>query len=104
MILRQMRERLQRRLEERAAFPISRQFDRLVAGLAQISHCFLPERRVQGMVREAFDHILRVLPILQFHGAQHARVEHLTLRRDQAAIRDLVDQRVPELQLKGCRI
>jgi hypothetical protein len=30
-------------------------------------------------------------------------VEHLTLGRDQAAIRDLMDQSVRELPLNGCR-
>ena len=103
-ILGQMGERLQRRLEEGASFSIGRQFDRFVAGLTQITHCFIPERCVQGMVRKAFDHILRVLLILRFHGAQYARVEHLTLRRDQATICDLVNQGMPELQLEGCRI
>ena len=56
------------------------------------------------MVRKAFDHLLRVLPILRFHGAQHAGVEHLTPRRDQATICDFVDQGMSELQLDGCRI
>ena len=83
VILRQVGERLQRRLEEGACRLIGRKLNRLVAGLTQIVHGLVPERSVEGVVGEAFDHIKRVVPKLRFHAAQHARMEHLPLRRDQ---------------------
>ena len=70
-ILRQVGERLQCQLEEGACGLISRKFNRLIAGLTQIDHRLIPERRVEGVVGKAFDHIESVFLILRFHAAQH---------------------------------
>ena len=90
-ILWQVCQRLERRLEEGASRLIGRELNRLVTGLAQVGHGFVPERRVRGVVGKHFDHIKRIFLILRFQGAQHARMEHLPLRRNQRPVCNLMD-------------
>ena len=94
--LRQVAERLERLPEPPRRLPMRRAPVRLVPGLARVRHGLLPHAAPEGVVSEALDLLDEAAGVQPLDGPGDPAVEHAPAVLEEAAVRDLVRQRVAE--------